>query len=114
MLDRSDIFRAAAIVALIACFIAALVAINRRPSAPVAETFPTVTAPATDDLTDELRRCSALGPKDAVDARCEAVWEENRRRFFGRPARPLPPQTSPSATAPATPAATDTTRGDAR
>jgi conjugative transfer region protein TrbK len=108
MLGRSDIFRAAAIIALIACFIAALVAINRRPSAPIAETFPTVPAPATDDLTAELRRCSALGPQNAVDARCEAVWEENRRRFFGRPARPLPPS-PPAAVAPAT-----TTSGDAR
>ena len=34
---------------------------------------------------------------------CVAVWEENRRRFFGRPARPLPPQTPPGAAAPATP-----------
>ena len=42
MLGRSEIFRAAAIVALIAVVIAALVAINRRPSAPVAETPPTI------------------------------------------------------------------------
>ena len=108
MLGRSEIFRATAIVALIACFIAALVAINRRPSAPVAEPPPTVTAPTTDDLTAELRRCSALGPQDAEDARCVAVWEENRRRFFGRPARPLPPK-PPGAVAPATPSS-----GDAR
>lgn len=108
MLGRSDIFRAAAIVALIACFIAALAAINRRPAAPVAEAPPTIIAPATDDLTAELRRCSALGPADAEDARCVAVWEENRRRFSGRPARPLPPS-PPGAVAPATP-----TSGDAR
>lgn len=108
MLGRSEIFRAAAIVALIACFIAALAAINRRPAAPVAKAPPTITAPATDDLTAELRRCSALGPADAEDARCVAVWEENRRRFFGRPARPLPPS-PPGAAAPATP-----TSGDAR
>lgn len=108
MQGRSDIFRAAAILALIACVIATLVAINRRPLAPAVETSPTVTAPASDDLTAELRRCSALGPKDAVDAHCEAVWEENRRRFFGRPARPLP-SSPPAAVAPATPSS-----GDAR
>ena len=108
MLGRSDIFRAAAILALIACFAATLFAINRHPSMPVVEPLPTITAPATDDLTAELRRCGALGPKDAVGARCEAVWEENRRRFFGRPARPLPPS-PPGAVAPAT-----TTSGDAR
>ena len=108
MLGRSEIFRAAAIVALIAVFITTLVAVNRRPSAPVAETSST-TSPAPDDLSAELRRCSALGPQDAEDPHCVAVWEENRQRFFGRPARPLPPQTPPGAAAPATPS-----KGDAR
>ena len=37
MLGRSEIFRVAAIVALIACFVATLAAINRRPTPPVAE-----------------------------------------------------------------------------
>lgn len=108
MLGRSEIFRAAAIIALIAVFIATLVAVNRRPSAPVAETSPTMN-PAPDDLSAELRRCSALGPQDAEDPHCVAVWEENRQRFFGRPARPLSPQTPPGAAAPATPS-----KGDAR
>ncbi len=107
MLGRSEIFRAAAIVALIACFIATRAAINRRPTAPVAETLPAITAPATDDLTAELRRCSALGPQDAEDPHCVAVWEENRRRFFGRPARPLPPQSPADAAVPATPSTGD-------
>jgi conjugative transfer region protein TrbK len=108
MLGRSEIFRAAAIIALIASFIAALVAINRRPSAPAVETSPSTVAPASDDLSAELRHCSALGPQDAEDPHCVAVWEENRRRFFGRPARPLPP-TPPGGAAPATPST-----GDAR
>jgi conjugative transfer region protein TrbK len=103
MLGRSEIFRAAAIVALIAVFIAALVAINRRPAARAVAIPPTVTTPAPDDLSAELRRCSALGPQDAEDPHCAAVWEENRRRFFGRPARPLPPQSPSGAAAPATP-----------
>jgi conjugative transfer region protein TrbK len=43
-----------------------------------------------DDLSAELKRCSKLEPQDAVeDSRCQAVWEENRRRFFGQPPRPL-------------------------
>lgn len=110
MPGRSEIFRVTAIVVLIAVFIATLVAINRRPSTSVVEPPPvSIASPASDDLSAELRRCSALGPKDAVDARCVAVWEENRRRFFGRPARPLPPQTPPDADAPATPST-----GDAR
>ena len=108
MLERSEIFRAAAIVALVAAFIATLVAVNRRPSAPVVETSPTI-SPASDELSAELRRCSALGPQDAEDPHCVAVWEENRQRFFGRPARPLSPQSPPGAAAPATPF-----KGDAR
>ena len=108
MLGRSEIFRAAAIVALIAVFIATLVAVNRRPTAPVVEKSPTIN-PASDDLSAELRRCSALGPQDAEDPHCVAVWEENRQRFFGRPARPMPPQTRSGAVAPATPST-----GDAR
>ena len=108
MLGRSDTFRVVAIIALVACFVAALAAINRRPSASAVETPATTTTPAPDDLSAELRRCSTLGPQDAEDARCVAVWEENRRRFFGRPARPLPP-TPPDAVAPAT-----NSGGDAR
>ena len=108
MLGRSEIFRAAAILALVAVFIVALVAVNRRPSAPVIETSPIIN-PASDDVSAELRRCSALGPQDAEDPHCIAVWEENRQRFFGRPARPVPPKTPSGAPAPAT-----RSTGDAR
>src|ERR1700680_5148692 len=97
MLGRSEIFRAAAIVALIAVAITALVVTNRRHSAPIAETPPTIVTPASDDLSAELRRCSALGPQDAEDPHCVAVWEENRQRFFGRTARPLLAHTYPRA-----------------
>ena len=104
---RSGAFRAAAILVLVAVVIASLFAIDRRPATPVAVTPATTSNPAQDDLSAELRRCSALGPKDAVDARCVAVWEENRRRFLGKPARTSPPQTSLGAAAPATPAKED-------
>ncbi len=108
MLGRSETFRVVAIIALIAVVVVSLVAIRLRPTPPAVETPPANPTPASDDLSAELRRCSALGPQDAEDARCVAVWEENRRRFFGRPARPLPPQTPPGAAAPAT------NTGDAR
>jgi conjugative transfer region protein TrbK len=107
MLGRSGAFRAAAILVLVAVIIASLVTIDRRPATPVAVAPATIPSPAQDDLSTELRRCSALGPQDPEDARCVAVWEENRRRFLGRPARPLPPQTSLGTAAPATPAKED-------
>jgi conjugative transfer region protein TrbK len=91
---RPDIFRALAIVVLIGVFITTLFAINRRPATPVAPDIQSASSP--DDLSAELRRCSALGPQDAEDPRCQAVWEENRRRFFGRPARSLAPSAAPA------------------
>ncbi|MCK1623268.1 putative entry exclusion protein TrbK-alt [Bradyrhizobium sp. 160] len=98
-MDRSDFWRAVAMVALLGVFMATLSYIHRRPaSRPVSEA-PAISAP--DDLSAELRRCRALGPEDAEDPHCRAVWEENRARFFGRPARPLLPQAAP-ATSPAT------------
>jgi conjugative transfer region protein TrbK len=95
-MERSDILRAGAVIVLIGLYMAALAAIHRRPAAPAALDVPLVSVP--DDLSAELRRCNALGPQDAEDARCRAVWEENRRRFFGQPARPV---TMPAAPAPA-------------
>ena len=48
------------------------------------------TSPATshlDPLEAELARCQALGMAAENDTACEAVWAENRRRFFAyRPA----------------------------
>lgn len=85
------IFRTAAIVVLVATFIATLGAMNRRSTVPDTGSSRAATAPPPpDDLSAELRRCDALGPNDAEDPRCVAVWEENRLRFFGRPARPFP------------------------
>ena len=107
MPGRSGAFRAAAILVLVAVIIASLFAIDRHPATPVGVTPATTSNPAQDDLSAELRRCSALGPQDPEDARCVAVWEENRRRFLGKPGRPLPPQTSLGAAAPATPAKED-------
>ena len=93
-MGRPDIFRALAIVARISVFIATLFAINRRHATPALPDIPSDSAP--DDLSAELRRCSALVVQDAEDPRCQAVWEENRRRFFGRSARPLPPAAAPA------------------
>jgi conjugative transfer region protein TrbK len=81
--ERPDIFRVAAIAALVGVFVAALVTTHQRPARPAVPPAPAITAP-DDPLSAELRRCSALGPQDASNPRCQAVWEDNRRRFFGQ------------------------------
>jgi conjugative transfer region protein TrbK len=93
-MDRSDFWRAVAMVALLAVFMATLSYIHRRPVPRAMSDAPAVSV--SDDLSAELRRCRALGPEDAEDPHCRAVWEENRARFFGRPARPLLPQAAPA------------------
>jgi conjugative transfer region protein TrbK len=98
-MDRSDVFYAAAIILVMAVFMATLSAINRRPDESPEPDLQSLSDP--DDLSAELRRCRAVGPGDADEAHCEAVWGESRRRFFGGPARPLPPTENGSA-APAT------------
>ncbi|MCA1396941.1 putative entry exclusion protein TrbK-alt [Bradyrhizobium sp. BRP56] len=93
-MERSDILRAGAMIIVFAMFLAALHVIHRRPAERPVSNAPSVSAP--DDLSAELRRCGALGPQDAEDPHCQAVWKENRARFFGGPARPLLPQAAPA------------------
>ena len=100
-MGQPDSFRLAAIGVLIAAIVAALIATHQHAPAPSVVDLPSAETP--DDLSSELRHCSALGPSDAEDPYCLAVWNENRRRFFGRPARPLRSPPAHEATAPATP-----------
>jgi conjugative transfer region protein TrbK len=104
-MERSDILRAGAMIIVFAIFLAALHVIHRRPAERSVSDAPSVSAP--DDLSAELRRCSALGPQDAEDPHCQAVWKENRARFFGGAARPHLPQA-----APATQPMTNATQGE--
>lgn len=100
-MGQPDSFRLAAIGVLIATIVAALIATHQNAPAPSVVDLPSTATPY--DLSSELRHCSALGPSDAEDPHCLAVWNENRRRFFGRPARPLRSPPAHEATAPATP-----------
>lgn len=93
-MQRGNILRAGVIVAAAAALGASLAANRRQAAAPNADAV--VISPIPNDLSAELRRCGQLGPQDAEDQRCEAVWKENRERFFGRPARPSRPDTAPA------------------
>jgi len=111
-MGRLDGFRIVAIGILIGAIITALISTHERAPAPLVVDLPS--APTSDDLSAELRRCNALGPSDAEDPHCLAVWEENRQRFFGRPARPLRNPPAHEATAPATPPSSAPRSGGAR
>jgi conjugative transfer region protein TrbK len=95
-MERWDIWRAGAILILIATLVATLSAIDLDAPAPIIRDAGAAFVSDPDDLSAELRRCGALALQDAEDQRCEAIWTENRRRFFGRPARPTPPTAAPA------------------
>jgi conjugative transfer region protein TrbK len=111
-MGRPDSFRIVAIGVLIGAILAALIATHQHAPASMVVDLPST--PNSDDLSSELRHCSALGPSDAEDPYCLAVWNENRRRFFGRPARPLRSPPAHEATAPATPSSSASQSGGAR
>lgn len=112
-MGRTDSLRIVAIGILIGAIIAALISTHQHAPAPSVVNLPS-NIPNSDDLSSELRHCSALGPSDAEEAHCLAVWNENRRRFFGRPARPLRSPPAHEAIAPATPSSSAPQLGGAR
>ncbi|TDN78272.1 conjugative transfer region protein TrbK [Stakelama pacifica] len=88
-------WRSVAIAAAVAMTgMVALVAMRDQtppPSRYAVGDGPDTTAPAdVDPLRIELARCRTL-PADTVDARCQAAWEVNRRRFMGDSRSYLPP-----------------------
>lgn len=94
--------------------IVALVALaDPAPSPPrlrVVDSSEAAGTTKTDPLRVELARCRTL-PANVDDARCNAAWEVNRRRFMGEsrsyvaPIEPAPTKPAPSASSQAAPAA---------
>ena len=106
-----EFLRSAALVIVVAGIAFAVTHTGSHFEPPVVEAHPIPANPASDNLSAELRRCRTLGAQDPVDGRCVAVWEENRRRFFGARAQPLP---SANAAAPAASTPALSTPGVAR
>jgi conjugative transfer region protein TrbK len=109
---RPELFRALAILALIGAFMETLAAINRESERQVPLDTPMSSIP--DDLSEELRRCRAIGPQNGEDPRCEEVWEKNRRHFFGTRARQVPPGSTMLNPSAADPTTTNPASGGAR
>jgi conjugative transfer region protein TrbK len=75
--------------ALSAALIAAIV--HFEHSSPRARSESALTPLKDDALARELVRCQQIGTAAKDDARCDAAWAENRRRFFNyEPALPTP------------------------
>ena len=83
-MDRLEITLIATIL-MAGLFVAIAMTGDRRADTPaLTESASQARSP---DLSAELQRCKALTPEDGENPRCRAVWEANRRRFFGgRPA----------------------------
>ncbi|WP_082970509.1 putative entry exclusion protein TrbK-alt, partial [Methylosinus sp. 3S-1] len=75
-MERWDMWRAGAILILIATLIATISAIDLDAPAPVVRDTGVAFVNEPDILSAELRRCGALALQDAEDQRCEAVWTE--------------------------------------
>jgi len=82
-MEGSVLARIAAIVFVAIAITAAVVEMSRdeegqavRPAA--------LSAPESDPLRAEQRRCQELGEAAASDPDCLAVWAETRDRFLGR------------------------------
>ena len=77
--DPQILLRAGAVIALIAAALATAVQLDRE-SAPERSADTPLT---NDPLRVKLERCRRITPEDlATDTTCQAVWAENRRRFF--------------------------------
>ena len=95
-LDIPGIGRAAGFVLIAAAIVLGAVHFHREGASPSRATSPATSH--IDPLAAELARCQALGMAAENDTACEAVWAENRRRFFtsrpdaGAASTPVQPQ----------------------
>ncbi len=51
--------------------------------------LPTGAPVKTPRIDEELLRCATLPIEQADDPKCRALWAEQRRKFFGPPAKPV-------------------------
>jgi len=80
-MDQSTALRTLIVAGLVGSVIAALAMASGRQVEPVVST----SVPARSVSSANLKSCATLEAADPIDPRCAAVWEANRRRFFGKP-----------------------------
>jgi conjugative transfer region protein TrbK len=82
-MDDKRTLKIVVIAVLGAVALAAVIAFEAPDRLPQQDVSAPSVSDGHDPLDAELTRCRALGPDDAVDARCRAAWAESNRRFFG-------------------------------
>jgi conjugative transfer region protein TrbK len=80
LLNLPAIARAAGFVLVAIAIIAAALQFRQIPSR--VEERRAGPAAASDQLSEELKRCQVLAAQAKDEAACEAAWAESRRRFF--------------------------------
>jgi len=81
-MDQGTALRTLIVAGLVGAVIAALAMATGRKTEPI----PVISVKAGDVSSADLNSCATLEQADPVDPRCAAIWEANRRRFFGKPA----------------------------
>ncbi|MFG1266119.1 putative entry exclusion protein TrbK-alt [Xanthobacter sp. YC-JY1] len=81
-MDQSTVLRTLVVAGLVGSVIATLAMASGRETEPVTS----IHVPAGSVSSADLKSCATLEQADPVDPRCAALWEANRRRFFGKPA----------------------------
>lgn len=80
-MDQGTALRTLIVAGLVGAVIAALAMAAGRETEPVVST----SVPAGSVSLADLKSCAGLESADPIDPRCAAIWEESRRRFFGKP-----------------------------
>jgi conjugative transfer region protein TrbK len=80
-MDQGTALRTLIVAGLVGAVIAALAMAAGREAEPVFA----IRVPAGSVSSADLKSCAGLESADPIDPRCAAVWEANRRRFFGKP-----------------------------
>lgn len=80
-MDQGTVLRTLVVAGLVGAVIAALA----MASGQQVKLVISPSAPAGSVSSADLKSCAGLESADPVDPRCAALWEANRRRFFGKP-----------------------------
>ncbi|UDQ88425.1 putative entry exclusion protein TrbK-alt [Xanthobacter autotrophicus] len=81
-MDQGTALRTLIVAGLVGAVIAALAIASGRPHEP---TVTISSVKAGNVSSADLKSCATLEMANPIDPRCAALWEANRRRFFGEP-----------------------------